>query len=493
MMETMIGGVVVFDYDRDGDPDLFFPDGAPLPGYQGDPPRSRLLRNDGGRFSDVTARAGLVVEVYAAGGVAGDVEGDGDQDLYVTAFGANRLYRNRGDGTFAEATAEAGIGDPRFSASAAFADVDRDGDLDLYVANYVDFAFDNHKFCGDRQRGIRTYCHPEVYNGLADRFYRNEGYGRFVDATAEAGFGTARGAGLGVVIGDLTNDGWPDLYVANDLSPNLVFINQGDGTFTDESLLSGASYGEQGRVEAGMGVDMADVDGNGFADIVVTNFALETNAIYLNQGEGLFLDARHAAGLGERSLLKLAFGVTFADFDHDGDQDLLVANGHISDNAMKLGLPTTYRQPNQVFENLGAARFREVDAGLDVVRASRGLAVGDLDGDGDLDAVIVNSNDLTEIYENISPSPTSGWVMVDLAGRSSNSFGVGARLSLRTGAQTQSREVRTASSYLSQCELTTHFGTGEKARLSELTVAWPSGRLQRFRNLSSHRRYQIYE
>ncbi len=461
MVETMVGGVVVFDYDTDGDSDAFFIDGGRLPGYQGEEPRSRLLRNDGTpaagagpRFADVTARAGIVVPSYGCGGAAGDVDNDGDLDLLVTAFGPDVLFTNRGDGTFAPS--RAGVEDPRWNASAAFADADADGDLDLYVAAYVDFALDNHKFCG--APGERGYCHPDSYHGLVDRYYRNRGDGTFEDRTEAAGLGAAAEAGLGVVWSDLDDDGWPDLYVANDKDPNLLFRNRGDGTFEDVSLLSGAAYGLNGAAEAGMGVEAADLDGDLRTDLVVTNFALETNAYYWNAGNLVFIDRRFQSGLAEPSLRNLGFGVAAADLDHDRDLDLIVANGHILDNAAELSPVKEYAQRNQLMENLGAGRFRErTDAGLDVVRVSRGLATGDLDGDGDLDLVIVNSNQVAEVYENVGAGG-DGWLLVDAVGsgagtvggtggsahaiggnRLSNRSAIGARVIVRSDGVAQAR------------------------------------------------------
>ena len=495
MVETMVGGVVLFDYDGDGDVDIFFVDGGKLPGYRGEEPRSRLFRNDGeGQFLDVTDRAAIEFAGYACGGTAADVEGDGDLDLYVTAFGENALFRNEGDGTFREMGKESGIADPQWSASAAFSDVDRDGDLDLYVANYVDFGLDNHLFCGSRETGVRGYCQPGVYNGLPDRLYRNQGDGVFDDSTEAAGFSGANEAGLGVVFGDLDDDGWVDLYVANDLDPNFVFHNRGDGTFEDISLLSGAAFSDTGMAEAGMGVDLADLDGDGRLDIVVTNFALETNAFYKNVGLGLFIDSRFPSSIAEPSLRYLAFGVAALDLDHDGDVDLAIANGHILDNAEELSAVGEYAQVNQIMENLGDGRFSERrNTGFDQVRVSRGLAYGDLDRDGDLDLVINNSNQLAEVYENLGGSETGAWIQVDLLGGGSNTFGIGARLEAVVGGTNQVREVKTASSYLSQNALTAHFGLGEAAGATELHLRWPGGTAQHFSKIPANRRLLIVE
>ncbi|MEE8526714.1 MAG: CRTAC1 family protein [Thermoanaerobaculia bacterium] len=494
MVETMVGGLVAFDFDDDGDVDLFFVDGGRLPGYEGEAPRSRLYRNDGRRFADVTTEAGIELDVYGCGATAGDVDGDGDLDLYVTAFGPDRLLRNDG-GRFADVTAEAGLGEPsrsalRWTAGAAFADVDRDGDLDLYVAGYVDFTVDNHKFCGDRERGIRAYCQPGEYKPIADRLYLNRGDGHFEDATFAAGLAVPPGAGLGVVFGDLDGDGWADLYVANDETPNFLFRNRGKGVFEDLSLLSGTAYSDRGRPEAGMGVDLGDFDGDGRLDVVVTNFEFETNALYANAGDGLFTDVRWTSGFAEPTLTELAFGVAFADLDLDGDLDLAVANGHILDNAESFNSQSRYRQRNQLFENLGGGRWREAAAsGLDAVRASRGLVAGDFDGDGDLDLAVNNSGDRGSVYDNVGDG--GSWLAVALRTGSGNRFGVGARIEIETATGRQVREIKAGSSYLSSNPLEAHFGVGDAETVDAVTVRWPSGEIQRIRRIPVDRRLVI--
>ena len=495
MVETMVGGVVVFDYDGDGDEDVFFVDGGALPGYSGEPARSRLFRNDGGRFADVTERSRIVVRGYGAGAVAGDVDGDGDLDLYVTGLGANQLFRNDGDGSFADVTAAAGVGDARWGAGAAFADTDRDGDLDLYVANYADFTPAKHKDCRDQETGIAAYCKPRTYPGLTGRFYRNRGDGTFVEAAAAVGLAAPPAHGLGVGFFDFDLDGWPDLYVANDGDPNYLFHNRGDGTFEEVAMLAGAALSPNANPEAGMGIDLDDYDGDGRPDVVVTNFELEGLALYQNLGDGLFQDARFVAKLAEPSLLSLGFGIDFADFDQDGDLDLAVANGHVNDVVGQLRAGAQFAQRNQLYESRGDGTFVEAkDTGMDVVRVSRGLASGDLDGDGDLDMVILDTNDLAEVWENVSPK-SGGFLLVDLVdggalpGR--NVLGIGALVSVEAGGKTQSREVRTGSSYLSQNALSCHFGTGRAERLDRLAVRWPDGRAQSFRQLPLDRRVRV--
>ncbi len=494
MVETVCGGVVVFDYDGDGDHDLFFVDGGALPGYTGEPARSRLFRNEGGRFLDVTDRSGLVLPMYGCGGTAADVEADGDLDLFVTGLEADALFANRGDGTFRDVTAAAGVRHPAWSTAAAFADTDRDGDLDLYVADYVDFTLANHHACRKGEAGIVAYCQPDAYEALPDRFLVNEGNGIFREATAAAGLdAVGPGAGLGAVFADLDEDGWPDLYVANDQDPNHLFLNRGDGTFEDRSLLSGAALNDRGEAEAGMGVDAGDYDGDGRLDLVVTNFEGESNGLYRNLGGGSFADARFVAGIAQPSIPLLAFGVDLADFDHDADLDLVIANGHVHDNAAEIFPTSRYAQRNQLFENLGGGRFREVlDAGLDVVRVSRGLATGDLDGDGDLDIVVVNSNDGVEVYENLDGAEAS-WLLVDLESIRSAPFGVGARLALTAAGRRQVEEARSASSSLSQNAQSVHFGLGQASEVETLEVRWPAGRRQRFEGLAARRRIRLCE
>lgn len=464
MVETNGGGLAPFDYDGDGDVDLLAIDGGPLPGYEGPEPTTRLYRNDGGQFVDVTARSGIGVRGYGSGVAVGDIDGDGDQDVLITAFGPNQLFRNRGDGTFEEVAAAAGVDDDGWGTSAAFADVDRDGDLDLYVANYVDFRLDRNLACGDARRGLRGYCGPDVYRPQGDRFYRNLGNGRFVEATSEAGLDVSPGAGLALAFADLDGDGWMDLYVANDLTPNFLFRNLGDGTFEEMGLLTGTSHGPRGSPEAGMGVAVGDVDANGRPDIVVTNYEGETQALYSQRGAMVFTDQRFVAGLGEPTLRSLAFGLAMADFDHDGDLDLTFANGHVRDNAAEFNPLSRYRQPNQLFENLSRGaekaapgRFREVTGILEGVHASRSMATADVDGDGDLDLLIGNVDGPLEAYENLQESPRKRALDLWLV------FPGRQRIVVGTDATQQERQGRNQASYLSQHGPTVHVGVGSEA------------------------------
>ncbi len=495
MIETMGSGAAVLDYDGDGDQDVFLVDsGTPapyLPAGSGAGGVSRLFRNDGGRFVDVTARAGIVVSGYGMGVTAADVEGDLDLDLYVTAFGANQLFVNQGDGTFADGTARAGIGDPSWSSSAAFGVADRDGDLDLYVTNYLDFAYDRNHLCGRADQGLRSYCHPNVYRGLPDRFFRNRGDGTFEDATAAAGFGEAMGNGLGVLFGHIDDGDAIDLFVANDMTPNFLFAGRGDGTFEDVALLAGAALSHRGEPEAGMGVEAADFDGDGRPDLVVNHIDLLSTVLYANNGAGTFADRRFQSGLAEPSLLKVGFGVGAADFDLDGDLDLIVANGHILHDERLLYRGVTYRQANQVFENRGDGRFALVaDAGLGRIASSRGLALGDLDGDLDWDVVINNNDDTCELYENRSAPRGSALSVELLDGRSRNPQALGARLRLVAGAREPTRELRSASSYQSQHETAALFGLGA-ASTPPLEIRWPDGLRTLVRQLPQNVRVRV--
>ncbi|MDX1630841.1 MAG: CRTAC1 family protein [Thermoanaerobaculia bacterium] len=492
MVETMVGGVVVLDYDGDGDQDVFFVDGGELPGYEAEDVGSELFRNEGGgRFVEVTARSRIRIDEYGVGGVSGDTDGDGDVELFVATFdGRDRIFENRGDGTFADVTARVGIVREAWSSSATFTDGDRDGDLDLYVTGYLDFTVEKHKDC--EFRDAPGYCHPDVYPSLPDLYYRNRGDGVFREATAEAGLSGPRLAGLGVAAGDLDRDGWPDLYVANDFDPNLFFKSEGGGVWEDFSLLSGTAYSDRGRPEAGMGVDFGDVDGDGLEEILVTNFDLESNGLYRNLGDGFFADARFSSGISDASFTDLGFGIAFHDLDLDGDLDIFVVNGHVQDNARFLSEDSRFAQTNRVLLNDGSGKFTIVEAGLDVVRVSRGLAMGDLDGDGDGDAVVLNAADRAEAWENVTPEDAS-WIQVDLRSEESNRLGVDARLELWLEDRLQVREVRTGSSYLSQSSLTRIFGLGDASEADRLEVRWPSGKRQRFRDLRGSRRYRFHE
>jgi hypothetical protein len=485
MVETMGSGGGFFDYDGDSDLDMYLVNGASLPGSAPapSPPRNALYRNEGdGRFTDVTEEAGVGGAGFGMGMTAGDVDNDSDLDLYLTNFGDNIFYRNEGDGTFTERTEAAGLRVGRWSTSAAFADYDADGNLDLYVARYVDFALDNHKFCGNQAKNIKAYCHPDVYDPVPGVLFRGRGDGSFEDVTREAGvYVENEGKGLGVVWGDYDNDSDIDLYVANDSMRNFLFRN-GGGRFEDVTLLAGVGYSEDGRTQAGMGTDMADYDGDGFLDITVTNLDFEYNAMYRGSASGIFADESYESGVAEITLPFVGFGTFFFDFDHDGLLDVFVANGHIIDNVHLFGSVSTYREPNLVFQNQGGGRFLEKAASLGEALVSpnvaRGAAPGDYDQDGDLDVLVARCGGPALLARNDGGNGRPSLV-IDLVGRRSNRFGVGARATVRFGTRLSMAEVKTGISYLSQGTLSLHFGAGEAPFADTVEIRWPSGTLDR--------------
>jgi hypothetical protein len=446
--EIMGSGVALLDYDGDDDLDVFLVQGAALGSGSTDVGRrkpertaaarsSRLFRNDlrreGGRavlrFTDVTEAAGIQVGGMGMGAATGDYDGDGDVDLYVTRFGSNVLLRNDGDGTFRDVTAAAAADDPRWSTSAAFLDGDRDGDLDLFVVNYVDFTVAGNKVCRD-PLGMRDYCAPSSYRPVPARYFRNDGRGRFSDATEAAGLARAYGAGLGVAVGDYDGDGWLDLYVANDATPNQLWINRKDGTFTDEGWLSGSAVDAAGRPEGSMGIASGDVDDDGDEDLVVTNLTRETFVGYVNDGAGNFEDRRAEMGIAATTADHTGFGADWLDVDNDGRLDLLIANGAVNIIAAQRGQAMPFRQPLQLFRNQGRGRLRDVsrEAGpifsrLDV---GRGLAVGDLDNDGDLDAVVTNNAGPARLLLN--GGTAAGWLTIRLRQPGANRSALGARV-----------------------------------------------------------------
>ncbi len=487
LVETMGSGVCLLDYDADGKLDVYLVQGAPTPGSPRPqpPPANALFRNlGGGRFTDVTAAAGVGDTGQGQGCAAADVDGDGDVDLYVANFGPNVLYRNDGDGTFTDVTDRAGVGDPSWGSSAAFGDLDGDGDLDLYVVNYVDFRYDNHKYCGDASRNLQYYCSPRAYNAEPDVLYLNDGTGRFRDATRERGvFNDQDAKGLGVVLGDVDSDGDLDIYVANDSTRNFLYRNDGRGFFRDITMLAGVGFSEAGVPQAGMGVDLGDYDGDTHQDLIVTNLSNESNELYRNLGRGIFVDPTFRSGLGAPSMLFVGFGVVWLDADADADLDLFVANGHILDNVQHLSDVMTHAQRNHVYENLGDGTFREISAragtGFEPVEVSRGLAAGDLDGDGDPDLVVSNNGGRAVLLRNESVG-AGRHLWVRLEGAPLNLLGVGARVLVTAGGRIQVREARAGHSYQSQSGPDLHFGLGKADRVEEIVVVWPGGQHERF-------------
>ena len=497
MVEIAGGGVLVFDYDSDELPDLFYVNGSPLPGKDGPRVSNALYRNLGdGTFRDVTEQAGLTGEGYGMGGAASDLDNDGDLDVLVTAFGKDQLYLNNGDGTFRSCGREYGVGDDRWSSSAAFFELDGDGFLDLYVANYLDFTLATHRECMSPTAGLPAYCHPQEYGGVADVLYRNHGDGTFEDISVPSGVaGLTEGKGLGVVAFDFDDDGDSDLYVANDTTRNYLYRNDGGGRLTEMGVEAGVAYNEQGLAEAGMGVDAGDVDRDGRLDLVVTNFDFENNTLYHNLGGGFFFDATSAFGLGAVSLTELGFGCDFLDLDNDGWQDLVVVNGHILDNIAEIQSNLSFAQPGQIFRN-ERGRFRDLTASsgpaITRPRVGRGLASLDFDRDGDLDLAISSRGGAAELLRNDGGN-AGGFIGLRLVGVESNRDGVGARLTLELEGRPWVDELRAGSSYLAQNEMTLYMGLGSARKAEGLSLRWPSGRVEEIGTLEAGRWHVVKE
>ena len=486
MVETFGSGVAWIDYDNDGFQDLYFVNGAPGAA------NALYHNNRDGTFTDVTKQAGVAGDgagksAYKTGVAVGDYDNNGYLDLYVTAFGPNILYRNNGDGTFTDVTSAAGVagGPGEWSTSTGFFDFDRDGYLDLYVVNYLDYRLTDNPYCGLRKPGYRMYCHPTMFDGTADRLFRNNGNGTFTDVSAKAGIANPAGKGLGVTFCDFDRDGNTDIYIANDSVRNFLYRNNGDGTFRDVAYGAGVGFDSNGKPQAGMGVDCADFDGNGFPDIFVTNFSEELNTLYQNRGDGIFEDVSEKAGLGS-GYLPLGFGTKMFDFDNDGDLDIYVTNGHVIDN-IKLYQPAlSYAQKDLLYENIGG-RFRDVSsqsgAVFQVERVGRGLAVGDFDNDGNLDVVIANLGGPPALLRNQGVSG-GNWIMIRAKGRKSNSFGLGATVEVETSDKKQVKEINNVASYLSSNDIRLHFGLGKAKTIQRIEVRWPSGLRQVLRDVA---------
>ena len=493
--ETMGSGCALFDYDNDGDLDIYFLQGAPLPGWNKDTPLyNKLYRNDGDSLIDVTAESGLGDKSYGIGCATADYDNDGDTDLYVTNFGSDILFRNNGDGTFADVTRTARIDNPLWSASAAFFDADSDGWLDLYVVNYVEFSLDNNPWCGERVSGKRAYCDPDVFEGIPDLFYHNNGDGTFSDMSNVAGIAAERGKGLGVVPTDYDNDGDMDIYVANDKVMNFMFINDGTGTFTEDALFSGVGFNENGQAEAGMGVDWGDYNRDGWLDLFVTNFSGESNTLYMNEKNGFFTDVTFSAGLGQASLDLLGFGTRFVDLDLDGWLDIFVANGHVIDNISDFNRDYTHAQPKKVFMNDGDGTFNDMTDSLGgdllVPSVGRGIAFGDIVNDGDPDVIISNNNGAANLLIN-EGTPKNNWIGLHLEGRTFNRDAIGTRVRVKSASGNQIATVNPAASYLASNDKRIIFGLGEDTVVNEITVQWPGGGADRFEKIEPNRYYHI--
>ncbi|NKB68664.1 MAG: hypothetical protein GKR89_16495 [Candidatus Latescibacteria bacterium] len=481
ILEAHGSGAAFFDHDGDGDLDLYIVNGATLETYQMQSGTGNALyKNQGdGTFADITDQAGVGHAGWGAGVAVGDSDGDGRRDLYVTNYGANVLYRAGGDDSYADIAQQAGVDGDSYSASAAFFDYDRDGDLDLYVANYVVFDATNPPAGQDCVffGGLRVYCGPKGMPGAPDRLYMNRGDGTFADVTEPSGVAQAnRYYGLGVVPTDFDSDGLLDLYVANDETPNVLFHNQGNGTFKDIALVAGAAYNGDGEEEAGMGVDAGDFDNDGDPDLYVTNFFSETNTLYRNEQSQRFTDITAFAGLGTATLNLLGWGTGFFDYDNDGLLDLFIANGHVYPQVDLLPTGSPYRQPNQLFRNQGNGRFTPVQAGpgLTVEKVSRGAAFSDYDDDGDVDIFVVDLGDIPTLLRNEGGNQRH-WLKVQVVGKGADLDAVGTRIHLRAAGHEQWRTINGSSSYLSYNDIRAHFGLGDQLEVEEVEITWPDG------------------
>ena len=494
--ELMQAGCALLDYDGDSLLDIYMIQSGRLPADpHSNPDGNRLYHNNGdGTFTDATENGGVGDTGYGAGVAAADFDADGDVDLYVTNLGANVLYRNNGDGTFTDVTARASVGDDGYSTSAAFVDYDGDGDLDLYVCNYLDWFPAIERECFSRG-GLRGYCSPGVYERpQRDTLYRNDGDGRFTDVSAEAGIDRSVRTGLGVALADFDEDGDTDIYVANDQMANILWINRGDGTFVDEALLRGCAVNEDGRPEAGMGVDAEDFDDDGDVDLFMVHLDGETNTFYRNLGAGFFEDATMELGLGAVSQASTGFGTSLFDYDCDGRYDIFIANGRVRlGDSMREG---DYAERNQLLRGMADGTFEDVSglAGPDLALAevSRGAAFGDFDNDGDVDIVVSNNHGPARLLRN-QACVGRHWLTVELRCSDRDMHCIGARVTLSTAGRARSRRVQPAYSYGSSNDPRVHFGLGDADTVDVLTVEWPDGRIERRENVAADRILHLSE
>ena len=485
-LETMGTGVAWIDYDQDGLMDLYFVQSAATDLYKPPHPiRSALYHNNGdGSFTDVTEKAGVAGEGHYGQGVAvGDFDNDGFPDLYVTGYSRAILYHNNGNGTFADITTKAGVADEGgWSTSAGWFDYDKDGWLDLVVTNYIEWSPKNNLYCGERRPGYRSYCHPGNYKGQRIKLYHNNHDGTFTDVSDVSGVGKPEAKGMGVVLADFNNDGWTDIAVANDSWPNFLFINKHNGTFEDVSLVSGLAASEDGRYEAGMGIDAADVDGDGWMDVYITHLDFELNRLYHNSQDGAFTDETFRSRIGNKAVLLSGVAAKFLDYDNDGWNDILQLNGAMLDNVSLYHGEVSYKEPLLMYRNLGKGEFDKVSDSLgpDFVRpiVGRGLATADYDNDGDIDIATNNRGDFPSLLRNDGGN-ANNWLTVQLVGTKSNRDGIGASLKLTSEGFVQVDQAKGGMSYMSASDPRIHFGLGKRAKIASLEITWPSGQVDR--------------
>jgi hypothetical protein len=493
IIETTGTGVAIFDYDNDGWPDIFLVNGTKLEGFPASQaPTNRLYRNNhDGTFTDVTAKVGLTATGWGQGVCVGDYDNDGWEDLYITYYGKNRLYHNE-NGVFTEVADKAGVAGSgkAWGTGCAFVDYDRDGHLDLVVANYVDFDLATAPSPGERPtciwKGVPVMCGPRGLAGAKNILYHNRGDGTFEDVTTKAHIDRTDGHyAFSVSTLDFDEDGWPDIFIACDSTPSILYRNNHDGTFTDVAVTSGAAFNEDGREQAGMGSTIADYNGDGHLDIFKTNFSDDTSTLYKNNGDGTFTDATAAAGLGLYTQF-LGWGTMFLDIDNDGWPDLILVNGHVYPEVDSQHLGSSYKEPRILYHNNGDGTFSDISAsggsGITTVASSRGVAVGDLWNDGRLSAVISNMNAAPSLLVNRIHNKNH-WIAIHTVGTKSNRDGIGARVRVKTAARILVDEVRSGSSYISNSDMRVHFGLGKSEKIEWVEIRWPSGLSERFTNL----------
>lgn len=498
--ETMGAGCLFFDYNNDDLLDIYFVNSGSNCVDLNKPRKdtkeiNALYRNNGnGTFTNVTIKAGLKSNLgYGMGCLTADYDNDGDADLYLTNYGKNQLYRNDGNDTFTDVTDIAGVGDSKWSVSAAFGDYNLDGYLDLYVVNYLEYDTNTAHPCS--LEGVHIYCGPHEYPGASDTLYRNNGDGTFTDVTKNAGVYNT-GKGLGVIFTDYNNDMLPDIFVANDAVEDFLYHNNGDGTFTDVAIAAGIAYNSEGRATASMGIANGDYDNDGTQDLFITNFSLEVNSLFKNEGNGVFTMTTFDAGLAENSFSQLGFGTQFLDADNDGFLDLFVANGHVWDNVAEITPSLSYRQKGQFFHNNGNGKFKDISNNVGdffthpVV--TRGTAIGDYDNDGDPDILVSSCNGKPFLLRNDS-NTNHNWIKIKLTGTVNNRDAIGAKVTVRSKNTSQFREVTCGGSYASGSERTLHFGLGEDKTVESIEVKWINGKVHTIENINSNKTIKIDE
>jgi enediyne biosynthesis protein E4 len=499
-LETMGTGVGWIDYDQDGLMDLYFVQSGATDSYKPPAPlRSALYHNNGdGTFTDVTEKAGVGGAGHYGQGVAvGDFDNDGYPDLYVTGYGRAILYHNNGNGTFTDVTAKAGVADEgNWSTSAGWFDYDKDGYLDLVVTNYIVWSPENNLWCGERRPGYRSYCNPNNYKGQKTKLYHNNHDGTFTDVSDKSGVSKPESKGMGVVLADFNGDGWTDIAIANDTWPNFLFLNNHDGTFKDVSLISGLAASEDGKYEAGMGIDAADVDGDGLLDVYVTHLDFELNRLYHNNGDETFTDVTYKSGIGNKAVLLSGVAAKFIDYDNDGWMDILQLNGAMLDNVNLYHGEISYKEPLLMFRNLGQGRFEKTSDSLgpDFLTpvAGRGLATADFDNDGDIDIATNNRGDYPQLLRNDGGN-ANHWLEVLLIGTQSNRDGIGASLKLTSEGFVHVEQAEGGTSYMSASDPRIHFGLGKRTKIDSLVITWPSGRVDKLTEVPVDRIIAIKE